>query len=412
LNTTSQAVSCFAYSDGSINLTVQGGVTPYNFAWNGGLPAIEDPTDVSAGSYTVVVTDANGCTAAATQVVTQPDGMTLDVVLSAFGNFNVSCYNSEDGTAEVNVTGGVSPYMFLWSNGSANALTRNLAPNTDYTVTVTDANGCTLAETVNLTAPAPISADVSTASTSCEGDNDGRITIESVIGGIGDYVYSFAGRPFTPVGQQGFLPAGDYPVIVQDAAGCEWDTVVTVGEPAELVVDLGGDQLITLGESAFIDPLTSAIVDTTIWILPDSFDCPPSEWPCEVTPYFTTRYMIRVIDEKGCVAEDEILIRVEKPREIFVPNAFSPNDDGFNDYIKLYGGRDIEVVKQFLIFNRWGEKVYELRDFHPNSYPDSDGWNGTFLGKRLDPAVFVYFAEVTFIDGETVVFEGDITLIR
>lgn len=412
LSSTSVAASCFNFSDGAINLSVQGGVTPYTYQWNGGLDPVQDPTDIPAGNYTVIVTDANGCTATTSQSVTQPDGMTLDISLSSFGNFNVSCFDSEDGTARVNVVGGVGPYTYLWSNGDNSPNTENLAPNTDYTVTVTDANGCTLAETANLTAPAPIMADISTTSTSCNEDNDGRITVETVTGGIGDYVFSFDGRPFTPVAQQGFLPAGEYPVIIQDAAGCEWDTVVTVTEPAELVVDLGDDELIELGESAFIEPITSAIVDTAIWILPDSFDCASNEWPCEVSPFFTTRYMIRVIDANGCVAEDEKLVRVEKPREIYVPNAFSPNDDGFNDFIKLYGGRDIQNVKQFLIFNRWGEKVYELRNFHPNSYPDSDGWNGTFQGQKLDPAVFVYFAEVEFIDGEIVIFEGDITLIR
>ena len=104
-------------------------------------------------------------------------------------------------------------------------------------------------------------------------------------------------------------------------------------------------------------------------------------------------------------------IRVIKHRRLYIPTVFSPNGDGFNDVFFISGDdRQIVQVKKFLIVNRWGDVMHEATDFHPND--ETKGWDGNYKADKLNPGVFVYVAEVEFIDGEVVRYTGDVTLVR
>ncbi|GAB3644161.1 putative Ig domain-containing protein [Spirosoma arcticum] len=147
-------VSCFSGSNGAINLTPSGGTSPYTFSWGSGITT-EDRTGLAAGTYTVTITDANGCTASRTYTVTQPSALTAST-----SQTNVTTNGGNDGSATISVSGGTSGYTYSWSpNVSTMATASNLNAGT-YTVTVTDANGCTLARTFTITQPA---ATVATA---------------------------------------------------------------------------------------------------------------------------------------------------------------------------------------------------------------------------------------------------------
>ena len=116
-----------------------------------------------------------------------------------------------------------------------------------------------------------------------------------------------------------------------------------------------------------------------------------------------------VINLNGCKTTAGIWIYVEKPRNVFIPNVFTPNDDGFNDI--FYINADDSMIKQvnkFQVFSRWGELVFTDEDFQPNT-PDH-GWDGFFKGEKLNPSVFVYYAEIEFIDGLVKIYKGDVTL--
>jgi gliding motility-associated-like protein len=128
------------------------------------------------------------------------------------------------------------------------------------------------------------------------------------------------------------------------------------------------------------------------------------------TPLQTTNYAINVIDQGGCVATDLIKVRVNKPERVFIPSAFSPDGDGQNDILTVYGGEDVRQIRQFMILNRWGEIVHQADDFLPNDLEAA--WDGTFKDEKMNPAVYVYFAEVEFIDGSVEIFKGDVTLVR
>jgi gliding motility-associated-like protein len=102
---------------------------------------------------------------------------------------------------------------------------------------------------------------------------------------------------------------------------------------------------------------------------------------------------------------------VNAQKEVYAPNVFSPNNDGENEWFYLQAKEGVaRNINTFVVFNRWGEIVYQNNDFLPNI--PTDGWDGTHRGQPMNPAVFVWFAEVEFIDGQVEFFEGDVTLVR
>ena len=103
-------------------------------------------------------------------------------------------------------------------------------------------------------------------------------------------------------------------------------------------------------------------------------------------------------------------IQVEKPRHVFVPNAFSPDNDGNNDTFTIYGGDDVAKIKNFKVFDRWGAVVFSNADFQAND--ETQGWNGKVDKKNNTGNVFIYFAEIEFIDGRVEIYKGDVTAIR
>jgi gliding motility-associated-like protein len=129
------------------------------------------------------------------------------------------------------------------------------------------------------------------------------------------------------------------------------------------------------------------------------------------TPPQTTLYKITAVTKNGCEDSGIILLLVNKNVSIYVPNAFSPNNDGVNDVIMIFADPNkVANIKSFLVFSRWGETVYEYYNFQPND--PAYGWDGSHRGEMMNPAVFAWFAEVEFVDGRVELFEGDVTLVR
>lgn len=135
--------------------------------------------------------------------------------------------------------------------------------------------------------------------------------------------------------------------------------------------------------------------------------------PCSnvlVNPVNTTTYQVTIVDETGCEATDEVTIHVIKDRPVYIPNGFTPDGDGINDGFTVFGGPAVDRIQELKIFDRWGELVFDTKNIPPSN--EGLGWDGTFNGKTVNPGVFVYLAEVRFIDGEVETYSGDVTLVR
>ncbi len=162
--------TCNEDDDGSIDLSVSGGTTPYGYSWSNGATT-EDISGLSAGTYTVTVTDFNGCTTTASATVTEPDPLTANAVATP-----ETCNEDDDGSIDLSVSGGTTPYGYSWSNGATTEDISGLSAGT-YTVTVTDFNGCTTTASATVTEPDPLTANAVATPETCNEDDDGSIDL-------------------------------------------------------------------------------------------------------------------------------------------------------------------------------------------------------------------------------------------
>ncbi len=400
--------NCLA-CDGAANISITGGSGNYNINWSNGS-TVEDPFDLCGGLNLVTVVDDQGCTGSL-EVPISINGSTL--VVDTIIVENATCVNECDGQAIALISGGQEPYAYQWDANAGGQTTQtafDLCAGS-YSVTVTDADGCDVVGIAIITEPTLVESAFYTIDVGCFGESNGAIVVDSTFGGTPPYYYSLDGDLYIPDTIFSNLPAGDYTVYTQDANGCVVMNDVTVDEPAELVLTVSEDTLIQFGESVDLFALPN-LPDVAIeWTVTDSLSCTD----CSLTtasPTTSILYEIIATDTVNmCTVTEQILVRVEIIKDVYVPNAFSPNNDGNNDFVTVYGDEaKIVQVENFRIFDRWGEMVHEANNFPINDL--SFGWDGTFKGKNMDPAVFVYFAEVRFIDGTVQLVKGDITLLR
>lgn len=359
-------------------------------------------------SYEITVSDINNCPSI--PVIGVAECLcTDDIAVEISTVRSISCRGEKDAVLSAIPINGQAPYTYFWSTGGTTQNVSNIAPGMSA-VSVTDANGCLVTNSIELAEPTSITASVNALAPSCFGDRDGAILFVQVEGGTGNYTYSFDDRPFSPEGQFDGLTAGVYPVIIQDANGCRWMDEVTLNNPPQLDVSLGDNMILNLGDSLTLSPQVNEAQVTLEWSSEDPTLCADCPNPT-IQPFTSQRYKITVTNTAGCIASDEILVQVQNDRRIFVPSAFSPNGDGFNDLLHPFMGSEVQTIPMFRIFNRWGELVYEITDMTQNS--GLNGWDGTTLsGRKAPPGVYLYYAEINFRNETTDIMTGDVTLVR
>jgi uncharacterized repeat protein (TIGR01451 family) len=235
---------CNGGTNGSVNLTVTGG-TPgtapfYTYAWSDGQ-TVEDPTGLSAGTYTVTVTDANLCTAVYSVSLSQPDALAVTTQQT-----NCSCDMVNDGALDLLVSGGTTPYTYSWTGGGgSNEDISGLAPAT-YDVTISDANSCQITRSYTITQPSALTASATSIDVACFGNTNGSVNL-TVGGGTAGYAYFWSngstGANLSMVG------AGVYSVTVSDANNCTKTASATVSEPSALGVGVAVSAVKCFGES-------------------------------------------------------------------------------------------------------------------------------------------------------------------
>jgi gliding motility-associated-like protein len=196
---------------------------------------------------------------------------------------------------------------------------------------------------------------------------------------------------------------------LRDVEGCAVTTSATITEPPQLTVDAGEDRIINLGEQTLLEAISSEADVTYLWTPNENLTCEDCSSPLAL-PFFTTDYQVLVSNPDGCTASDRVLITVAKPRKLFIPTAFSPDNDGTNDFFTVYSDESATVIRALKVFDRWGNLVFDGRDLPPGE--EALGWDGTFRGQRMNAGVYVYFAEVEFLDGISVIEKGDLLLAR
>lgn len=227
-NTQQDNVLCNGGASGSAFVQVFGGTLPFNYSWSPSGATTPSADNLANGTHIVTITDGNNCIHRDTVIISQPLPLALNIT-----NTNVSCFGGNDGTATANISGGILPYVFDWSSSStAQTATGLLAGN--YTLTVTDDNGCTISDNVTITEPLELIVTVTPVNVSCFGLNDGSAT-SSVTGGTVGYTYDW--DPGSGASVSGLAP-GNYILSVTDLLGCEELVPFVITEPPVLDVTI------------------------------------------------------------------------------------------------------------------------------------------------------------------------------
>jgi hypothetical protein len=289
--TTVNPVTCNAGTNGSSNLTVSSGVAPFTYLWSNGATT-QNISGVTAGTYSVVITDAVGCLDTAYATITEPTAITASTMQT-----NVQCNGDSTGDAMVMPSGGTPGYAYAWSSGGSASMESNLTAGT-YTCTVTDANGCTNVQTVTVTEPNVLMSAATNGGNVCPGDT--ALLVGTAMGGTMNYTYnwmpgSLSGSAVNDVPSS----TTTYTLMVTDANGCMDSSVTTVVVNALPSVNLGADT--TVCGSIMLDAGNSGA--TYSWSNGDSTQV--------ITASNSGMYFVAIVDSNGCAGNDTIDILVD-----------------------------------------------------------------------------------------------------
>jgi len=419
-----QNVSCFGGNNGSIVENISGGTAPYTIVWT---PTIG--TNLTAGTYIVNVIDTNGCTAVDSFVISEPMQITNNLNVT-----NPSCYGEETGMIVVSTANGVLPYTYSWNTTPVQTgqIAINLAGDTEYILTTTDGNGCVQYDTAQIVYPTEMIVSTIPTSVSCISVANGSVTVATT-NGNSPFQYEL----------NGFLQAdsifnnldvGSYVVFVEDANNCTASASFDIFGTSNMTIELegAGENNIFTSDNLFI--VRGEEVDLQVNLLNDTgnqivgYNWNPIEIDSIANPSFSpiddvtvVVEVLEMINGATCSIFDTLKINVSQDLLIFIPTAFSPNDEGVNNFfeINILGAKNIGMQ----IFNRWGELVFDNPDQGngPSDLNDpslTDGtnprgaWDGKYNGENVPTGSYAYKIDVTYFDGRTKTISGSVTIIR
>jgi len=393
---------CNGDCQAEIYITSVGGTPNYNYSWSNG-ETTEDISNLCAGNYQLILTDANNCQFAIDTLIHDP----LPLYISFVDSIPLCNTGSSDGAIYANTSGGTPGYTYNWSNTDT---TQNLI-NIDggwYTLTVTDTVGCTLTDSTFLGAAITMTAVADSNKTICSGDTVQLFGIGTSSDGS-EYTFTWTPNenmqdttvtnPYVSVTDSTMF----YFEITHSNGVCTAKDSVLIATYPILNVDAGEDQIIPYEHSTEITATGGGSSSTYQWV-PDNFLDSPTDSSSGVnTITETIVYYIVVTSENGCISKDSV--KVEILPELVIPNGITPNGDGINDtweidLIELYPNVEVEV------FNRWGEQL-----FYSKGYPPSERWNGTYHDKKLPTGTYYYIIKLND-NVHNKPFTGPITLVR
>ena len=411
-------------STGAMTFSVTVGTPPFNYSWvkifeeasvfgTGRLD--DDGKDVTIsglnqGSYLVTVEDEFGNFTILTTEILEPTPLQSQISAQDYNGYNISCNGLQDGIIELSATGGVPNYDFLWSNGDAGSPSISNVPVGLYRVSITDDSGCVKTDSITLTEPLTLTTAVESNNPDCEGPLTGNLGVTATTGGTPDYTYSLDESPFTSTKQYTALPESIYNLTTQDANGCTYTNEVTLVAALIPEIDFAEDLTINLGDSIQLFPLPGVVaIDSAQWSSAEGLDCQNCLTPT-AKPFNTTTFNLEVFSIDGCAANSNIVITVDKDRSIYSPNIFDPTTDGVDQLFSVMGGSQVSIIKSLKVYDRWGNMVFEKFDL--NKASNENGWNGRIGNQELSTGVYVWQAEIEFLDGVIEIKAGNVMLIR
>lgn len=398
-------ISCFGNKDGFIKLNLKGGVGKATIRWDHGAE-LENLFNLSSGFYGVTVRDDTACEIRSEFNIVEPAQLQLEAKVTDA----LDCFNTQSGEIVLGIIGGTPPYSIQWSNGSTGEKLTGITSG-QYGVTVKDASGCLISQVFDVKRPSALNIlGFRSINVQC----NPRLIEEKfqiiVTGGIAPYSIQWSGGE---VSQDGKIMTTDssglYEVIVTDGKGCikkesfevDIPVVIPLSEIESTAFDQYNSYLVNF-EIQFLNKSVGQVL-SYFWDFGDgseSFEENPKHTYSAEGEYEVT---LRVIDVFGCASE------VKKKISVFdyylvVPNVFTPNEDGVNDY---YFPKFLNIESlEFWILNKWGEMIFYTDDLN------SQGWNGKVNQLVGLPGNYVYKLKFQTLDGRTQTQTGLFLLLK
>ena len=404
-------VSCFGANDGSIELNFVGGIAPISFNWTDDSSAGQVRNNLSPGLYSVLITDGSGCEIQEDFVIVEPKEISIAGVITDA----IDCDNPESGSIDLQVSGGNLPYTFLWSNGATTEDVSNLLAN-NYSVKITDSKGCTAEKEFSINRQEDLEISLqSDFFAICETKEVYQKNIVTVLGGVAPYTIEWS-NGLVSGGNNEIMDTkieGSYQVTVTDFLGCSESLVFEVTTPLIGSPEFEYDSfyLQTYEALAVNDPITFTNLSTEEYSNV-SWDFGDGSVSIEENPVHTYtirgEYDVTLTVEfiLGCSYSITKIIYVGDSYEIVMPNAFTPNNDNFNDVFRpmYYGFKSINIG----IFDTWGTLIYS----EETTANEMTGWSGRIKGMEAENGNYFYQVTGTTHTDEEFSKNGSFTLIK
>ncbi len=408
---------CFGGKNGTATVTANGGLNPITYLWTPSSQSSQTASGLAAGNYTITVVDSLGCKADTSVTIAQPPQLTGSIVATT----NVSCPGGKDGSATSAASGGTGTISYSWNTTpvQASPSASNLAAG-NYSVTFTDANGCTASQTVAITEPPPMTMTNTFTPSGC-GMSNGTATANPS-GGQTPYTYLWLTTPAQMTQTATGLSVGTHTVIIVDSKGCSQTFIVSVPGATPPIADFTYSPFEINFLSPNVDFSDLSVNHPVYWqwnfgdpnsgVNDSSYQQNPSHIFSD-----TGNYCIKlIIFDSSRVCRDTIVkcLRIEADFTFYIPNCFTPNNDDIND---MFFGKGT-YIKHFhmWLFDRWGNLMWQCEtNGNPQDSPDCK-WNGKVekghSNKTVQEDVYVWKVDLTDVKNNEHHYVGHFSKVK
>lgn len=382
-------LTCNGDNSGAISISIIGGFTPHTYAWSNNATD-QNISGLDAGIYSVTVSDNVGCTVIGTYTVNEPNAFVFSDSVN-----NVMCYGSETGSIFVTLSGGTTPYSYIWSDGNTTSDTLLNVEAGEYTITIIDSVYCTYSKTYTITQPQfPMIFTSDIVQNSCYQDSIGAITI-TAFGGTSPYTYLWSDS--TTTSKLTSLVEGEYSVTITDANGCADSSSFNIiaSEPLMATYNVTNATC----EETEDGQVTINIVNGAS---PYTFDWSTGDISQNIANVIAGEYSLTITDANNCIDTLTITIDNNSLSCIEIYNAFSPNSDGVNDVWNIKGIENYSTCT-VNVYNQWGKKVFSSEGY-------ATPWDGMGTNGKALPAD-TYFYVIDIGNGDKP-YQGAVSIIK